>query len=80
MWACIWKLLYHNIPHPHPTTDYPFEQSENNTHIGRHDLVEKDPELRNADLLTRIHKAQELQEESFIEIIKSHSMAAPRSA
>lgn len=42
------------------------------THVGRHDLVEKDPELRNAGLLTRIRKAQELQEERFMETVRSH--------
>ena len=39
---------------------------ENNTHIGRHNLVAQDPALAKADLLTRIRKAQELQEECFM--------------
>mmetsp|Transcript_27923 Transcript_27923/g.57006 ORF Transcript_27923/g.57006 Transcript_27923/m.57006 type:complete len:576 (-) Transcript_27923:274-2001(-) len=45
---------------------------ENNTHVGRHDLVEQDPELSEADLLTKIRKAQELQEDCLINTIKGH--------
>ncbi|KAL7483897.1 hypothetical protein ACHAW6_009537 [Cyclotella cf. meneghiniana] len=45
---------------------------ENNTHVGRYDLVAKDPTLANADLRTKIRKAQELQEETFMETIKGH--------
>ena len=45
---------------------------ENNTHIGRHDLVAADPSLANADLHTKIRRAQELQEEAFINTIKVH--------
>jgi len=45
---------------------------ENNTHIGRFDLVAQDPELRDADLLTKIRRAQELQEECFMAVLKPH--------
>ena len=45
---------------------------ENNLHIGRHDLVEQDPELSKADLLTKIRRAQELQEECVMSIVRSH--------
>lgn len=45
---------------------------ENNIHLGRFDLVAQNPEFASANLLTRICKAQELQEECFMEHIKSH--------
>ncbi|KAL9180980.1 hypothetical protein ACHAXT_009785 [Thalassiosira profunda] len=45
---------------------------ENNIHIGRHDLIAKDPELASAPVRTRIQKAQDLQEESFMEMVKAH--------
>jgi len=53
-------------------TFYKTVWGENNLHIGRHDLVAADPELANADLLIRIRKAQELQEECFMKNVKSH--------
>ena len=45
---------------------------ENNTHVGRHDLVAADPNLKGADLLTKIRKAQQLQEDDFMKVVKSH--------
>jgi len=45
---------------------------ENNIHLGRFDLVSQHPEFAKADLLTRICKAQELQEECFMENVKTH--------
>ena len=45
---------------------------ENNTHVGRHDLVAADPTLANADLRTKIRRSQELQEETFMKTIKGH--------
>eukprot|EP00571_Detonula_confervacea_P016042 CAMPEP_0172308388 /NCGR_PEP_ID=MMETSP1058-20130122/8992_1 /TAXON_ID=83371 /ORGANISM="Detonula confervacea, Strain CCMP 353" /LENGTH=566 /DNA_ID=CAMNT_0013020785 /DNA_START=140 /DNA_END=1840 /DNA_ORIENTATION=+ len=53
-------------------TFYKTVWGENNTHIGRHDLVAADPDLSNADLLTKIRKSQELQEECFMKSVKSH--------
>ncbi len=53
-------------------TFYKTVWGENNTHIGRHDLVVKDPELASADLCTRIRKAQEIQEECFMAYVKTH--------
>jgi len=53
-------------------TFYKTVWGENNLHIGRHDLVAADPELANADLLTKIRRSQELQEEYFMDIVKSH--------
>lgn len=44
---------------------------ENNTHIGRHDLLEQDPEYTDADLCTKLRKAQQLQEEVFMECVKT---------
>lgn len=45
---------------------------ENNIHIGRHDLVAQDPDLAKADLLTRIRRSQELQEDRFMDTVKAH--------
>jgi sarcosine/dimethylglycine N-methyltransferase len=45
---------------------------ENNVHIGRHDLIAADPSLANADLRTKIQKAQEIQEEKFMDVIKGY--------
>jgi len=45
---------------------------ENNIHLGRFDLVAQDPKFADADLPTRIQKAQELQEECFMNHVKSH--------
>lgn len=53
-------------------TFYKTVWGENNTHIGRFDLVAQDPELANADLLTKIRAAQQLQEKCFMEVVKPH--------
>mmetsp|Transcript_8073 Transcript_8073/g.13084 ORF Transcript_8073/g.13084 Transcript_8073/m.13084 type:complete len:570 (-) Transcript_8073:273-1982(-) len=53
-------------------TFYKTVWGENNTHVGRHDMMAQDPEFANADLCTKLRKAQELQEECFMENVKAH--------
>lgn len=53
-------------------TFYKTVWGENNTHVGRLDMIAQDPEFANADLCTKLRKAQELQEECFMENVKAH--------
>lgn len=45
---------------------------DHNTHIGRHDLLDSDPEMKGANLCARLRKAQQIQEDLFMENVKSH--------
>jgi len=49
---------------------------EDNTHIGRHDLLAEDPAMKDADLCTKLRKSQQIQEELFMNNIKSHYCGA----
>jgi len=49
---------------------------EDNTHIGRHDLLAEDPAMKDADLCTKLRKSQQIQEELFMNNITSHYCGA----